>query len=55
MSKDDIIAVLVGIIQELIDDELCSLDHNGNCQAHDLSDNCVNKRAKEFLKKLGYE
>lgn len=43
--------MILEILAELKDDEDCSFDHNGHCQAHTYfeSGRCVQQRLKEIL------
>lgn len=46
--------VAIQIIEDLVDDNLCGYDHDGNCQAHGqvCEFRCPHARAKEFLKAM---
>ena len=50
---------LIDLLRDLTDNDLCQLDHHGNCQAHGWVDakefppwrDCPQKRLKEILYK----
>jgi hypothetical protein len=46
--------VLLDLLAELTDDDVCRYDHNGNCQTHRLDPRpCPQERARAILAKRG--
>jgi len=46
---------LIDLLRDLTDNDLCQLDHHGNCQAHGWvrgSRDCPHKRALKLLDEL---
>lgn len=40
---------LIGLVEELVDNEPCRYDHNHFCQSHYCSSPCTHERAKDML------
>ena len=43
---------LLEVVEMLVDDEPCRLDHHGNCQAHNLENPCTTARARALIKEI---
>ena len=54
INSDDLFIQALDILESLTDEDECSFDHHGYCQAHgwfDIETKCPHKRAKDLLKK----